>query len=268
MKKLRTLTALIAVLCCSATSAYDFEKDGIYYNLYKTEGGAGSVWIESGKDCSGNVVIPNSVTVEGNTYSVTGIDMGAFEDCSSLTSVTIPGSVTSIQQQTFRNCTNLTSVTILDGVTSILNDAFGNCSSLTSITIPSSVTSIHRGTFNGTPWYENQEDGLLYINNVLYEYKGTMPAGTSVNIKEGTTHINMSAFSQCSGLTSVTIPEGVVSIEHSAFHGCSDLTSVTIPEGVTSIGGSAFYGCSSLTSITIPGSVQVSENQLSINALT
>ena len=48
----------------------------------------------------------------------------AFDDCSSLTSVTIPNSVTSIGSGAFRGCESLTSVTIPNSVTSIGYGAF------------------------------------------------------------------------------------------------------------------------------------------------
>ena len=53
---------------------------------------------------TGDIVIPESVTYNGNTYSVTSIGSSAFRDCSGLTSVTIPNSVTFIGSSAFRNC--------------------------------------------------------------------------------------------------------------------------------------------------------------------
>ena len=53
---------------------------------------------------SGNVVIPESVTYEGKTYSVTGIGYEAFYACYNLESVTIPNSVTSIGSVAFYRC--------------------------------------------------------------------------------------------------------------------------------------------------------------------
>ena len=226
-----------------------------------------------------NTTIPNSVTSIGEW---------AFSNCSGLTSVTIPNSVTSIGWGAFDMCTGLTSVTIPNSVTHIDEWAFRDCSSLTSVTIPNSVTSIGEEAFLGTPWYNNQSDGLVYAGLVAYRYKGAMPNCTSISIREGTKGIAGSCFSGCSGLTSVTIPNSVISIGDGAFGGCSGLESIvvevgntvydshnncnaiietatntlitgckntTIPNSVTSIGKWAFSNCYGLTSVTIPNSV-------------
>ena len=80
--------------------------------------------------------------------NVTDIGDGAFSDCTSLTSITIPNGVTSIGWNAFSDCTSLTSVVIPDGVTSIDDSTFYGCTSLTSITIPDSVTSIGEHAIN------------------------------------------------------------------------------------------------------------------------
>ena len=186
---------------------------------------------------------------------VESIGSYACYNCTNMTSVTIPNSVTSIGGSAFSGCSGLTSVTIPNSVASIGEYAFRDCSALTSVTIPNSVTSIGSSAFKGTAWYNKQSDGLIYAGNIAYEYKGTMPQGTEIILKEGTVGIAGSAFWGCSGLTSVTIPNSVSSIGSWAFSGCSGLTSVTIPDSVTSIGKSAFSGCSGLTSVTIGNSV-------------
>lgn len=78
------------------------------------------------------------------------IGVGAFWDCSGITSVSIPNSVASIGKGAFYSCSGLTSVTIGNSVTSIGESAFDDCSGLTSVTIPNSVTSIGEYAFRGT----------------------------------------------------------------------------------------------------------------------
>ncbi len=164
--------------------------------------------------------------------------------------------VTSIGDYAFEDCYSLTSVTIPDSVTSIGDSAFVYCENLTSITIPDSVTSIGRSAFYDTAWFNNQPDGIVYAGKIAYTYKGEMPENTSLIIKDGTKGIGNGAFYNCDNITSVTIPESVTNIGYDAFLNCTQLTNVTIPNSVTSIGGRAFgfFGKSGkIDNLTITG---------------
>ena len=229
----RAIVAIAMMLTVGFPSfAHDFEVDGFYYNITnETEKSVavsykGSSISEVENEYTGCISIPESISYNSKTYSVTSIGYAAFYKCSGLTSVTIPNSVTSIGSSAFRGCTGLTSVTIPNSVISIGNYAFQDCPGLTSVTIPDSVTSIGNDAFHGCT-------GL-----------------TSVIIPNLVTSLGESTFSGCTGLTSVIIPNSVTSIGKSAFSGCKGLTSVIIPNSVTSIGNYAFSGCTGLTEVT------------------
>ena len=167
------LLLILSLFSSFSALAYDCCIDGIYYNLNTTDKTAS---ITKGS-YNGNVVIPEAITFEGMTYSVTSIGDNAFSSCSGLTSVTIPNSVTSIGNSAFTDCASLTSVIIPNSVTSIGNSAFRYCTGLTSVTIGNSVTSIGDYAFTDC-------SGL-----------------TSVTIGNSVTSIGYDAFRGCSGLT-------------------------------------------------------------------
>ncbi len=95
------------------------------------------------EDVSGELVIPD--TIKGK--AVTSIRYRAFDDCSSLTSITIPDSVTSIGEHAFGYCTSLTNITIPDSVTSIGSFAFYRCTNLISVIIHGLPPTISGGAF-------------------------------------------------------------------------------------------------------------------------
>ena len=139
MKKLKHLFTALLLLCCLTATAHDFETGGIYYNITSNTDKTvcvtyrGKSYYEYSNEYTGSVVIPESVTYNGTTYSVTSIEDFAFFECTGLTSITIPNSVTSIRDYAFEYCTGLTSITIPNSVTSIGVWAFGDCSALTSV---------------------------------------------------------------------------------------------------------------------------------------
>ena len=245
------------MLCTTVATAHDFEVDGIYYNIISEEDKtvevtySGDSYSAVANEYTASVVIPETVTYNSVTYSVTVIGKNAFTYCSGLTSIEIPNSVTNIENYAFSNCSGLTSVTIPNNVTSIGVTAFGGCTGLASITIPNRVISIGDKAFIGTAWYNRQPNGPVYLGKMFYEYKGAMPANTSVIIKEGTLGISTNAFINCTTLKSITIPNSVTTIGSGAFEGCTGLTSIEIPNSVTTIEKNAFTNCTGLEGVYI-----------------
>ena len=96
--------------------------------------------------------------------SVTEIGDGAFNSCYSLTQINIPDSTASIGANAFNSCYSLTQISIPDSVTEIGGSAFRYCYSLTQISIPDSVTDIGANAFNN----------CRCLNDILLESKPTL----------------------------------------------------------------------------------------------
>ena len=100
---------LLTLLCLSLSArAHDAKVDGIFYNLNADNKTAAvtfkgdNYWDDD--EYSGDVVIPETVTYNGITYSVTSLGDDCFAGCSSLTAITIPNSVTSLGDRCFYFC--------------------------------------------------------------------------------------------------------------------------------------------------------------------
>ena len=213
MRKIKHLFTVLLLLCSVAVNAHYFEVDGICYNSETNK----TVYVTSGVKYTGDVVIPNSVTYNGNTYSVTRIGYNAFLSCSGLTSITIPNSVTSIDLAAFGGCKGLTSIEIPTSVTSIGDWAFDGCTGLTSIIVK-----------EGNTVYDSRNN----CNAIIETSSNTLLTGCkNTVIPNSVTTIGNSAFSYCSGLTSIEIPNSVTSIWHSAFNGCSALKDLCFEDG-------------------------------------
>ena len=220
---------LALVASVSTIYASDTQVDGIWYDF---DSSTETASVTNGRYYySGSVIIPEMVTYNGTTYSVTSIGVSAFRNCSSLTSVTIPNSVTSIGSGAFSSCSGLPSVTIPNSVTSIGDNAFSGCSGLTSVV-----------------W--NAENCADMSAGDDYPFGEKNSQITSFTFGDKVQHIPSNLCYNMRNLTSITIPNSVTSIEQLAFSRCSSLTSVIIGNSVASIGNSAFSGCSSLNSIT------------------
>lgn len=271
MKHKSLISFLLLFICvcafgtvnASAVSS-DLTYGDLTYSVYSNE-----VMITGCSSSATEVNIPAEI----DRKSVTTIGKSAFENCSRLTSVTIPSSVTTIGESAFAYCSGLKNVyvdsfeaylnceyadtfanpmryadhlyiggkivtgdvIIPNSITTIPPCAFSNCSGLTSVTIPDSVTTIGAYAFSDCS------------------------SLTSVTIPDSVTTIGAYAFTYCRSLTSATIPDGVTIINEGAFKGCLGLTNVTIPDSVTTIGDNAFYSCHGLTNVTIPNSVTTIE---------
>lgn len=231
------------------------------------------------------VILPSTI----NSWPVTKIGEDAFQDNTTITSVTIPANVTEIGSNAFAGCTNLTSVnyagdwsnlTIQSGNPAVQDAAneqlfdfdfiLNNTAVIVTryngtaadVTIPSRykgkpVTAIeHAAFFNSAVTSVTIPDSVTSIDDNAFGFCSQL---TNISIPNSVTYIGFSAFAHCTSLKSITLPSSLSFISGSLFSGCSQLTTIHIPDSVPSIQSYAFYHCRNLETIRIPVSVTLIE---------
>ncbi len=160
------------------------------------------------------------------------IQNGAFFNCSSLTSITIPNSVTSIAEKAFKDCNKLKDVYYDGTIEDWCGIIFGSDNS--------------NPMYYATNFYLLDENGDVKYNNKNYILTTELEIPSSVKL------IGNYQFYGFNNLLNIVIPNCIVSVGNMAFRLCKSLTSIIIPNSVTNIGEAAFSGCSSLESISLP----------------
>ena len=151
---------LACVMLAMPVSAADFVVDGIAYLKHDDGTTVGVTSLEVENDYLGTFIypdlleanIPETVTYDGVTYTVTAIENDAFSSSMSaaplpLKKVVIPNTVTTIGAAAFNLSQNIKSVTLGENVQTIGAWAFSGCSSLESIVLPDNLKSIDEGAF-------------------------------------------------------------------------------------------------------------------------
>ena len=176
----------------------------------------------------GDITIPETITHNGKTYTVTELAGSIFEDCGDLTSVVLPSTITSVDGNAFRNCPNLqyvksyvdiyndntlmaasvnaTEFELAMGYNIIYRNAFKFTENLTKLTLPRSLTEIGENAFVGCKALKE-----------IYVYSKNVPSTSSnafegINKSEITVHVYESAlngFKESWGeeFTYVTMPD-------------------------------------------------------------
>ena len=239
------LFAALLLLCSTVATAHDFEVDGFYYNILP--GGYGTVEVtykgtsfdEYSNEYTGDVVIPNSVTYNGSTYSVNRIGERAFSYCSGITSVVIPKNVASVENYAFSDCSSLTNLHIEDAGTALSFGSYGNSE-------------------NGATRFQGCPLVTVYLGrNLSYYYNANVsnvyaPFYNIKTLKKVTIGNNVGSIGEklfdYSGMECLIIGRNVTSIKNAYSYNTScsiksivNFSSLNITKGSTENGGIACY---------------------------
>ena len=242
-------------------------------------------------ELSGTVTIPETVTNNGTTYTVTSLRDSVFAWCKNIEAVIIPKTVKKMERSTFEGCEGLRNITVFWNTPLSIPpyQFYGVTLSQITLHVPAGTANAYRGV---SPWnqFGNIVDDVLNPNqpsnpgnamtgttgDLTWKYdkqtktltisgQGEMPNYKDrtvpwenfreemeyLVIEEGATYVGYDAFRNCHNLKSISLPESVIEIDNMAFRECVNLTSVTIPAGVKDISPGVFGACLKLTSIMV-----------------
>lgn len=94
-----------------------------------------------------SIVIPDTITINGNTYGITSIGKNAFKNNTKLREIQIGNKIKTIEAAAFSGCKKLKTVKMGKNVKTIGDKAFYNCKALTKITIPAQISKVGKQAF-------------------------------------------------------------------------------------------------------------------------
>ena len=180
--------------------------------------------------------------ITGISYGpqVTSIAANAFQYNHALKSVTLSANCTSVGNLAFNQCTALQTVT-MPGVVTLGDNVFLDCTNLQTVSLPSATTLGHQ-VFRGCTSLERAEIPLVAsVGNATFMDCRSL---TYADISSLTSVIS-GTFSGCTSLEEVILNDEGCTIGDTAFSGCTSLSTIDLSH-VTNIGIQAFYNCSSL----------------------
>lgn len=254
-------TWILSLLATVATASVQYK--GLNYELDAFKNTA----VVLASECADELVIPETITVEGKNYTVKGIAKYAFQRCSQLTMVTIPKTVKNIGAKAFANG-NIISINISDlrvwcnmaheylyhttGGQYIYEPIgnyrlFLNGSEINTLKIPSDVTYLSTNSFAGCISISNviMQDNLSTIGDYAFYKCANL---SKIEFGNNVTSIGEYCFCHCELLENIELPKSLKELKIGALLSLN-LKEITIPGNVTKIGSGCFLDCHKLTTI-------------------
>jgi len=177
---------------------------------------------------NGAFVVPSSL----NGRIVSKIGSNVFKNRNQITKIILPDTINSIGDSAFENCSSLQSVTWSPNLVTIGASAFKGCTNLDEVIIPNTVTNIDSYAFEGCTNLES-----VTLSNSLYAigigaFKGCTNL-EEIEIPASVQHVDSSAFENCTNLTSVIVKRavtGITNLGSNVFDGCSTSLQIVVPQ--------------------------------------
>lgn len=253
----------LSTLCLSVVHASTLI-DGLYYDLdtsnrtatvtYETTG------INNYASLPADVVIPESVTYKGITYSVTEIGNEAFANCKMLESISVPSTVVQIGKEScsaFRGCTSLKRIRFEDGTQKLVLGAYydtdykSNYGRGLFLSCPLEEVYIGRNISYQNKYYTFEKYPQYYGYSAFYN----QPKLAKVTISSTVTEIPICLFKGCSVLSKVFIHGRLTKIPAYSFDGCN-LSTLNLSNSIEEIGDYAFQNNTALTNVSLDGNIK------------
>ncbi len=203
--------------------------------FYPNDNEASSYYVKEYIGAGGNVTIPTTVIIKGETKPVTKIYAEVFCQRSDVTSVTLPEGLQYIGNKAFYG-TGITSLSLPNSITGLGDMALASCPALASINIGTGVSEVSSNAFINCPNLATitvaagntalkAEDGVLFSENGTSLYVCAAKGATKgdYTVPAGVNYVYDNAFAYCTQLTSITFPSTMVSSSNDMFIGCDNL---------------------------------------------
>lgn len=232
-----------------------------------------------------NLVLPDDVLevrgpiANGDTFSngdgnscLKSIDLrnvriltdGALQNSVALENVTLPDSLVTLGDGVFSGCAQLRSVKGGRNVRQIGDGCFSGCAALTDFgDLEKNVTRVGSLAFLNCGWFHDQPNGAVYFGKAAYAYKGSMPEGTVLRLRDGTVSVTYEFLAGQTernpdfdqpNLAGLILPQSCNYVDSYAFAGAKNMKFIDLG-GVVHIGREAFNN-SACESIVLPDSVR------------
>lgn len=215
----------------------EYTQDGIIYELNLTQG---SAILVDGKAATGNIVVPNTITMNDVVCTVIGIADEAFNQNANLTGVTLNGDLQTIGSKAFAE-TNITALNMGAKVRQVGTDFHYKATKLATITVD-----------ENNP-YLCAENSLLMTKDKkeVIGFPVANPA-TELIIPDEVELVRNDAVNRCKNLKRIVIGSGCKHIERNAFDNCTEATELILGDNIEDIGYQAFRSLKSVTELQFP----------------